>query len=117
MAYVISTWTLVVGFMIAGLANAIGTNMTRSNFARWGFPAWWGRVTGGLELLAAVLIAVPLSRSVGLGLAFAIIATASLTVTRYRDFKHLLPLSGFAAAMALNAMHQTMTAVERRRVS
>lgn len=62
MVHVLSIWFLVVAFLGAGLVNAIGTSGTRSDFARWGYPLWWGIVTGGLEILSAVLIALPVSR-------------------------------------------------------
>src|SRR5499427_5130136 len=94
-------WLLVAGFFGAGLFNAIGTTRTQSEFVRWGYPRWWGRLTGGLEMMSAVLIALPVSRIVGLGLGAAIIAAAVLTVLRHRDFSHLVPLSVFVALIAL----------------
>jgi hypothetical protein len=50
-------WLLVAAFFGAELFNAIGTRTTRSSFVRWGYPGWWCRVTGGLEMAIAVLIA------------------------------------------------------------
>ncbi|KLU26755.1 membrane protein [Caballeronia mineralivorans PML1(12)] len=84
-----------------GLFNAIGTPATQSDFARWGYPRWWGRFTGGLEMMSAVLIALPVSRIVGLALGAVIIAAAVLTVLRHREFTHLVPLSVFVAVIAL----------------
>jgi len=101
MVHALSIWLLVAGFFGAGLYNAIGTPTTQSDFARWGFPRWWGRVTGGLEMVSAVLIALPVSRIIGLTLGAAIIAAAILTVLRHRDFKHLVPLSVLVAVIAL----------------
>ncbi|MCC8940944.1 DoxX family protein [Bradyrhizobium sp. Arg68] len=49
---------LAAAFASAGLFNAIATSTTRSNFVRWGYPAWWCRVTGGLEISAAILVAI-----------------------------------------------------------
>jgi len=57
---------------VAGLFNAIGTSGTQSDLARWGYPRWWSTLTGGLEIMNAVLIALPLSRIVGLTLALAL---------------------------------------------
>jgi len=101
MVNTLSVWLLVAGFLGAGLVNAIGTAATRSDFARWGYPRWWGRFTGGLEMVSAVLIALPVSRVVGLALGAAIIAAAVLTVLRHREFKHLAPLGVFVAVIAL----------------
>ena len=94
-------WEPIAGFFGAGLFNAIGTPETQSDFARWGYPRWWSRFTGGLEIMSAVLIALPVSRIVGLALGAVIIAAAVLTVLRHRDFSHLVPLSVFVALIAL----------------
>ncbi|HEY2532177.1 MAG TPA: DoxX family protein [Xanthobacteraceae bacterium] len=101
MIHALSIWLLVAAFFGAGVFNAIGTQATKSDYARWGYPSWWNLVTGGLEILSAFLIAVPASRSVGLALGAVIIAAAVLTVLRHRDFSHLAPLSVFVALIAL----------------
>lgn len=97
MLHAISIWLLVAGFFGAGVFNAIGTKKTKSDFARWGYPRWWNTFTGGLEMVGAVLIALPVSRSLGLVLGAAIIAAAVFSVLRHRDFPHLVPLGVFVA--------------------
>ena len=101
MVHALSIWLLVAGFFGADLFNAIGTPGTQSDFARWGYPRWWNILTGGVEILSAVLIALPVSRTAGLALGTAIIAAAVLTVLRHRDFSHLMPLSVIVALIAL----------------
>ena len=101
MFHALSIWILAAGFFGAGLVNAISAPATRSSFVRWGYPQWWGRVTGGLEMAAAVLIVLPGTRVAGLILGAAIIAAAVLTVLRHRDFSHLAPLGVFVALLAL----------------
>jgi orotate phosphoribosyltransferase len=66
-----------------------------------GLPALVGFLTGGLEIMSAVLIALPVSRILGLALGAVIIAAAVLTVLRHRDFSHLVPLGVFVALLAL----------------
>ncbi len=97
-------WLLVAAFFGAGLFNAIGTPATRGSFVRWGYPAWWCHVTGGLEMANAVLIALPATRGVGLILGAVIIAAGVLTVLRHREFSHLAPLGLFAALLVLAEM-------------
>jgi membrane-bound metal-dependent hydrolase YbcI (DUF457 family) len=104
MVHIITICLLVAGFFGAGLVNAVGTARTRSDFARWGFPGWWGRATGLLEVISAVLIAFSLTRIGGLALGAAIIAGAVLTVLRHREFTHLVPLGVFVVLIALLAM-------------
>jgi hypothetical protein len=101
MAHVVSVCLLVAGLFGAGLYNAIGASATQSSFVRWDYPRWWGSLTGGLEMVSAVLIALPASRVVGLALGAAIILAAVLTVLRHREFSHLVPLGVFATLMAL----------------
>jgi hypothetical protein len=103
MVHALALWLLVTGFFGAGLYNAIGTAATQSDFARWGYPRWWGFLTGGLEMVSAALIALPASRVVGLVLGAVIIAAAVMTVLRHRDLSHLAPLGVFVALIALAA--------------
>lgn len=104
MVHLLSIWFLIAALSGAGLVNAIGPSGTRSDFARWGYPRWWGLVTGGLEISSAILIALPASRVFGAALGAAIIAAAVLTVLRHRDYSHLAPLSVFVTLIALAAI-------------
>ncbi|MEM5405300.1 MULTISPECIES: DoxX family protein [Paraburkholderia] len=101
MVHTLSIWLLAAGFFGAGLFNAIGTPASQGDYARWGYPRWWGRLTGALEMLSAVLIALPATRMIGLALGALIIAAAVLTVLRHRDFSHLVPLGVFVAVIAI----------------
>ncbi|MDL2402302.1 DoxX family protein [Rhizobium mayense] len=103
MVQALSIWFLVVAFSGAGLVNAIGASRTQGDFARWGYPLWWGIFTGGLEILSAVLIALPVSRIIGMALGAVIIAAALFTVLRHREYSHLAPLSVFITLIALAA--------------
>ena len=51
--------------------------------------------------MSAVLIALPVSRVIGLALGTLIIVAAVLTVLRHREFPHLLPLGVFVVLIAL----------------
>ena len=93
-------WLLAAAFFGAGVFNTIGTPGTKTDFARWGYPGWWNLLTGGLEIVSAVLILLPATRIVGLALGALIIAAAVITVLRHRDFSHLAPLGVFAALIA-----------------
>ena len=76
MLHVLSIWLLS--------PPSLAPACSKSDFARWGYPRWWCFFTGGLEIMTAVLIALPASRSVGLALGAVIIAAAVLTVLRHR---------------------------------
>ncbi|MBE7216838.1 MAG: DoxX family protein [Caulobacteraceae bacterium] len=101
MIHLVASWLLVLGFAGAGVANLIGAPATQRSFVRWGYPPWWGRVTGALELVVAGLVALAATRTAGLVLGAAIILAAIFTVVRHRDFGHLLPLGVFAVALGV----------------
>ena len=96
-------WLLGIAFFGAGLFNAVGLRTTQDDFARWGYPRWWCRVTGGVEVMTSALITVPASRSVGVALGATIIVVAIVTVLRRREFSHMAPLGVFAALLVLAA--------------
>ena len=100
MQHTIFAWLTAAAFLAAGAINALGLPATRRSFVRWGYPAWWCRVTGGLEVAIAVLIELPAARTAGLLVGAAVIATAIVTVARHREFSHLAPLGLFAALLA-----------------
>ena len=82
---------LAIAFFGAGAFNLAGGASVKAGFVRWGYPEWWNLVTGGLELLAALLIAIPSTRLIGLLLGAAILLAAVATVLRHRDYGHLPP--------------------------
>lgn len=97
---IIFNWTLVLGFAGAGLLNALAPATQQESFIRWGYPRWWCRVTGILELATAVLIAVPASRTAGMVMAAIILAAATVTVVRHREYSHLIPIGIFLVVLA-----------------
>lgn len=103
MLHSLVVWLLVVAFFGAGLFNVVGTSAIQDDFARWGYPRWWCRVAGGLEITSAALIAFPACRGVGMALGAIIIVAAIATVLRCREFSHTAPLGVFAALLMLTA--------------
>lgn len=55
-------------------------------------------------MMSAVLIAISVSRVVGVTLGVVIVAAAILTLLRHREFTHLVPLGVFVAAIALGVV-------------
>lgn len=99
MLHTISIWLLVVGFAGAGLVNAIGTAAQQESFVRWGYPRWWCRTTGLLELATAALVAFPATQTAGLFIGAIIMAAAAFTVVRHREFSHLVPIGVFVVGI------------------
>ena len=84
-------WWLGLAFRGTGAVNAAGSAAIKDEFVRWGYPRWWNLVTGGLEALAAALIATPAARVAGLTLGAAICVAAVATVVRHKDYRHVAP--------------------------
>jgi hypothetical protein len=103
MIHAVSIWLLAAAFFGAGVFNTIGTRATRESFVRWGYPSGWHLATGGLEILSAILIALPRGRVAGLVLGTMIIVAALVTVLRHREYSDLAPLGVFLALIPLVA--------------
>jgi Mn2+/Fe2+ NRAMP family transporter len=101
-AATVLAWLLALAFLGAGIVNAAGSAAIRDDFVRWGYPRWWNRVTGGLEVLVAALIAMPAARDAGLLLGAAICVAAVATVVRCKDYGHVAPGAVLTALSALD---------------
>jgi hypothetical protein len=87
---------LTAVFLVAGTINLSGRGTVKADFARWGFPAGFNLVCGGLELVGAALLPLPSTRIWGLMLLGAIMAGAILSLLCNRE-----PLSHLAPALAI----------------
>lgn len=90
----------------AGVVNFAGSETVRDSFARWGYPAGFHRVTGGLEVAAGLLLLIPATSRFGAVGSAAILLAAVATLIQHRDWPQLpgaVVLT--AAAMAAMAIH------------
>lgn len=96
---------LAVVFLVAGVINIRGRGTVQADFARWGFPAGFHLVCGGLELVGAALLLVPSTAYWGLALLGTIMAGAIFSLLRSREpFSHLAPALIIASLVALAAL-------------
>jgi uncharacterized membrane protein YphA (DoxX/SURF4 family) len=96
---------LTVVFLVAGTINLSGRGAVKADFARWGFPAGFHLVCGGLELVGAALLLSSSARFWGLALLGAIMAGAIFSLLRHREpVSHLAPAVAIAALLALAAI-------------
>ena len=103
----IAVWLpIVLGIMMigAGAVNFVGPGSVRDSFARWGYPAGFHRVTGGLEVTAGALLLIPATSRAGAIGSVAILLAAVMTLIRHREWKHLphaVALTAVAVAVTI----------------
>jgi uncharacterized membrane protein YphA (DoxX/SURF4 family) len=88
----------------AGAVNLVGPGSVRDSFARWGYPAGFHRVTGGLEATAGLLLLIPATSRAGAIGSVAILLAAMVTLIRHREWTHLpgaVVLMAVAVAVAV----------------
>lgn len=88
----IAIWLpIVLGLVMvgAGAVNFVGPRSVRDSFVRWGYPAGFHRVAGGLEAIAGVLLLVPATSRAGAIGSGVVLLAAIVTLVRHRDWGHL----------------------------
>jgi hypothetical protein len=93
--------TLAALFALAGLLQLSGFKTVRQAIVRWGYSQRRLRITGALQLLAAVLLAVPNTRPVGVALAAAINFSIVVLLLNHRAWAVAMPGVAMAAALLL----------------
>ena len=73
----------------AGAVNFVGPGSVRDSFVRWGYPAGFHRVTGGLEVIAGLLLLTPATSWAGAMGSIVILLAAVITLIRCREWSHL----------------------------
>ena len=73
----------------AGLVNFVGPRSVRDSFVRWGYPAGFHRVIGGLEVITGLLLLIPATSRAGAIGSVVILVAAVITLIRHRDWGHL----------------------------
>jgi hypothetical protein len=93
-------WVLIVALGVIGIIHLSGIKAIRDSYAGWGYPARFYFVTGLLEVVAAISMAMPGSRAWGVALGAAICIAAVATLLRHKQWSHLagplILLIGFA---------------------
>jgi DoxX-like family len=85
------TWLLAAFFVVGFAINTFAVNMVGPEYDRWGYPDWFHFVTGGLELVVALLLLSVPTRLLGVALGCAIMLAAIATVVRHREYHRAGP--------------------------
>ena len=106
----ITLWILqvlaAVAFLAAGSAKLTGQPMMVQTFAKIGIGQWFRYLTGGIEVISAILMLIPRTVPIGAGL---LVATMVGAVTT-----HLLIIGGNPAPPAVLLLIVAIIALGRR---
>jgi len=87
----ILTWALAAFFVLGFAINTFAVKLVGPEYKRWGYPDWFHFVSGGLELVVALLLPAALTRPFGVALGIAIMLAAIATVIRHREVHRAVP--------------------------
>jgi hypothetical protein len=82
---------LAIAFGVAALIQLAGPGFVQRAYERWRFPPKFYRVTGLIELLAAVFLAIPQTLAWGVTLAYLVTFVAVITLLSHRQYAWSVP--------------------------
>ncbi|WP_049399690.1 MULTISPECIES: DoxX family protein [Stenotrophomonas] len=83
-------WGLSIFFVVGAIGNWLGPANLRAEYARWGYPNWFHRVTAALEFLIAIFLVFVSTRLGGCALGGVVMLAAIGTLLRHAEYKHAL---------------------------
>ena len=93
------TWLLMAALIGAGLLTLVGRNNSRETYARWNYPEGYRYATGVIYIAAAILLAGPTFRMVGVGLAAILLFVLIVTLLDHREYAGALSRFGLLGAL------------------
>ena len=88
---VLLSFAIAAIFALSGLLQLAGPRFVRDAYARWRFPRNFHRVSAALQLLAAVFLAMDVTRIWGIFLAAAVTFVAVITLLNHRQYAYAIP--------------------------
>jgi hypothetical protein len=85
------TGALSAFFALGFVINTFAVKKVGPEYERWGYPDWFHFVSGGLELLVALLLPAAVTRPFGIMLGSAIMLAAVATVIYHREHPRAVP--------------------------
>lgn len=92
-------WVIAGIFIASALLHLVAPRFVRKAYERWGFPPGFYRVTGMVNLLAAVFLSDSLTRIWGVALAALILFVAIVKLLDKRQYTYTIP--GIVVLIAL----------------
>jgi len=84
-------WTIATVFGLSGLLHLLGLDSVKRAYARADFAPGYYRISGALQLLAAISLAMPITRIWGVLLAAFLTFVAMVILLSRRQYAYSLP--------------------------
>jgi hypothetical protein len=97
----ILSWALAAFFVLGFFINTFAVKKVGPDYRRWGYPDWFHFVSGGLDLVVALLLPAAATRPYGVALGCSIMLVAIATVIRHREYHRALPPSIVFSLLAI----------------
>jgi hypothetical protein len=88
------TLALAAFFVVGFVINTFMVKLVGPEYRRWGYPKWFHLVSGGLELIVALLLPAMATRLFGVALGSAVMLAAVATVVWHREYHRAAPPLG-----------------------
>ncbi|MGA2994417.1 DoxX family protein [Bradyrhizobium sp.] len=99
-------WALAAFFALGFFINTFAVSKVGPEYKRWGYPSWFHFVSGGFDLVVALLLSATLTRPFGVLLGCAVMLAAMTTVIYHREHKRAVP--PFIVVILLSVVGWTM---------
>jgi hypothetical protein len=97
-------WLLSAVFAIAAIVHLSGLRAVSAAYERWRYPRGFRKVTGTLLALAAVFLAIPLTRVWGIGIAAIVMFLSATTLLNHRQYAIAAPVIALLFALVPAAL-------------
>ena len=98
------TWLLMAALAGSGLLALIGGKILRDTYARWSYPESYRYATGIVYIAAAILLAAPAYRLLGVALASMLLFVLIVTFLDHRQYASALSRFGLLGALWVSVL-------------
>jgi DoxX-like family len=91
--------SLAVVFGIIGAVQLIGPRFVRNAYRRWDYPQRLRLLTGGIDIIAAFMLALPALRGWGIAVAAILTFGSVIIFLSHRQYRYAVPAIGLMVAL------------------
>jgi hypothetical protein len=95
---IVALWLAVI-FALIGAVQLAGPNFVRDAYRHWDYPQRIRLVTGVLDVVAAIMLAVPVFRGWGIALAAILTFGSVIVFLSHRQYRYAVPAIGLMIAL------------------